>query len=110
MGPRPVARTQDLHLLVIERRGKILLRQRHDKSQRLAGFWELPEREQVPDATIHKDSGVFRHTIVHTTYLVRVYRASVRSTLKEFQWMEKTALLAYPLSTIAKKALALAPK
>ena len=35
-----------------QRAGKILLWQRPAESKRLAGFWELPEREQVPGARV----------------------------------------------------------
>ncbi|HTB18726.1 MAG TPA: A/G-specific adenine glycosylase [Bryobacteraceae bacterium] len=106
-GVRPIAGRQELHLLAIERAGKILLWQRPADSPRLAGFWELPERAQAPGATLHGELAEFRHTIVNTTYLVQVYRASVRSSLSGFLWLDKAGLGNVPLSTIAKKALIL---
>ncbi len=102
---RPSAGQRELHLLVIERDGKILLWKRPVDSQRLAGFWELPERQQVPNVKIERGSADFRHTIVNTTYLVEVCRASVRSRPVGFQWLSRNSLGARPLSTIAKKAL-----
>jgi len=106
-GLRPSSSRQEKHLLVIEKAGKILLWQRPPESRRLAGFWELPEREQMPGATVRGEVAGFRHTIVNTTYLVQVCRASVRSRPSGFQWMAKGNLGNMPLSTIAKKALIL---
>jgi A/G-specific adenine glycosylase len=104
-GGRPNANRQDKLVLLIEKSGKILLWQRPSDSRRLAGFWELPERQQVPGATIYGEVAGFRHTIVNTTYLVQVYRASVRSRPKGFRWLAQSGLKGFPLSTIAKKAL-----
>jgi A/G-specific adenine glycosylase len=106
-GARPTASRQKKHLLVIEKAGKILLWQRPSDSRRLAGFWELPEREQVTGATVHGEVAGFRHTIVNTTYLVQVHRATVQSRPKGFRWLAKNKLGDLPLSTIAKKALIL---
>jgi A/G-specific adenine glycosylase len=106
-GARPTASRQEKHLLVIEKADKILLWQRPLDSRRLAGFWELPEREQVSDATVHGEVTGFRHTIVNTTYLVEVYRATVQTRPQGFRWLKKNTLGDLPLSTIAKKALIL---
>jgi A/G-specific adenine glycosylase len=106
-GVRPSASRCELHLLVIEKAGKILLWQRPAGSPRLAGFWELPERGQMPDAKIHGRVAGFRHTIVHTTYLVEVDRATVQAAPKGFRWLAKGNLASMPLSTIARKALIL---
>lgn len=105
-GARPSALRRDLHLLVIERRGNVLLTQRPADSKRLAGFWELPERHQLPDSSPGRALAEFRHTIVHTTYLVQVYRATIRRRPDCFQWLGKRDLQNFPLSTIARKALA----
>jgi A/G-specific adenine glycosylase len=101
------ARRQEKHLLVIEKGDKILLWQRPSDSRRLASFWELPERQQIPSAKIHGLPALFRHTIVNTTYLVEVYRAACHSRPKELRWLAKGSLEKVPLSTIAKKALIL---
>jgi A/G-specific adenine glycosylase len=116
-GVRPSASRRQMHLLAVEKGNKILLWQRPADSQRLAGFWELPEREQVPGATGCGAAGGFRHTIVNTTYLVQVYQATLgrrplprgrgpgKSAL--FQWVAKNRLRDLPLSTTARKALIL---
>lgn len=105
-GVRPTASRRDLHLLLIERQGKILLTQRPAHSKRLAGFWELPKRDELPDASPGPALAEFRHTIVHTTYSVQVYRASIRRAPDQFEWLGEAALQNFPLSTIARKALA----
>lgn len=98
------------HLLVIERAGSILFWQRPADSARLAGFWELPEREELPRAAIEDAGAGFRHTIVNTTYLVKVYRAAVRSHPKRFEWLTRKSLERIPVTTMSKKALTLVSK
>lgn len=109
-GPRPSADQRDKKLLVIERAGRVLFWQRTSQSSRLAEFWELPERDQLPDAKVIDYAGAFRHTIVNTTYLVEVCRATVGSRPEGFRWLAKSSLGNVPVSTTAKKALALALK
>ena len=106
-GVRPSASRRELHLLIVEKGEKILLWQRQNDSRRLAGFWELPERDQVAGATLQGEIARFRHTIVHTTYLVQVYRASIPSCPRGFRWLAKSNFNGLPLSTTAKKALIL---
>jgi len=102
-----MAERREKHILAIEKRDKILLWRRPADSRRLAGFWELPECEQLPAATLCGAAGGFRHTIVNTTYLVQVYRATLGARANGFQWLPKSGLEALPLSTIARKALIL---
>lgn len=104
-GPRTEQRAKKL--LVIEKAGKILFWQRAAESSRLAKFWELPERDQLPDAALIDYAGAFRHTIVNTTYLVEVCRARVAARQTGFRWLPKTSLADFPVSATAKKALAL---
>jgi A/G-specific adenine glycosylase len=104
-GPRTEHRGKKV--LVIEKAGKILFWQRAAESSRLAKFWELPERDQLPDAALIDYAGAFRHTIVNTTYLVEVCRARVAARPTGFRWLPKTSLADFPVSATAKKALAL---
>jgi A/G-specific adenine glycosylase len=106
-GARPSADRRAKKLLVIEQAGKVLFWQRPAESSRLAKFWELPDREQLPDAKITDYAGAFRHTIVNTTYFVEVCRATIGSRPNGFQWLAKSSLEDVPVSTAAKKALAL---
>jgi A/G-specific adenine glycosylase len=97
-------------VLVIEKAGHILFWQRPGGSTRLADFWELPESGQLPAAKVTKWAGAFRHTIVNTTYLVEVCQATVRCPPREFQWLPMSGLADVPVSTTARKALALAAR
>ncbi len=106
-GARGSADQREKKLLVIEKGGEFLFWQRTAESSRLADFWELPEREQLPHAKVTGYAGVFRHTIVNTTYLVEVSRATVRSLPSGFRWLAKSSLQNVPVSTTAKKALAI---
>jgi A/G-specific adenine glycosylase len=105
-GARPAADQRAKKLLVIERGGKVLFWQRPEESSRLAQFWELPEPEQLPEARVIGRAGAFRHTIVNTTYLVEVCRATLFGRPKGFRWLTKSNLADLPVSTTAKKALA----
>jgi A/G-specific adenine glycosylase len=93
-------------LVVIEKRGKLLLWQRPAASPRLAGFWELPEVGQLQCARIDGQPARFRHTIVNTNYSFEVYRGIVGRRPKGFEWLPLAQIRQIPLSTTAKKALA----
>jgi A/G-specific adenine glycosylase len=93
-------------LLLIARAGELLLWQRPPESPRLAGFWELPEREQLPEARVERAVGEFRHTIVNTNYRCAVSAASIQQDAAGFTWVREDRLHEIPLSTTAKKALA----
>jgi A/G-specific adenine glycosylase len=103
---RPEAKGVEKQLLMIERAGKILAWQRPSESRRLAGFWELPETDQLPGAKVESRVAGFRHTIVNTNFRVAVFRASLPGTPKGFHWLATEELSEIPLSTTAKKALA----
>jgi A/G-specific adenine glycosylase len=103
---RPRGAGVEKQLLMIEKDGKILAWQRPSDSCRLAGFWELPETQQLPRAKVESRAAGFRHTIVNTNYRIAVFRASVSSTPNGFHWMTSKELDEIPLSTTAKKALA----
>ena len=93
-------------LLVIEKNGRVLAWQRPPESRRLAGFWELPEPEQLPAAEIGARLSRFRHTIVNTDYSIDVHKALLARAPKGFYWLGTKNLHEVPLSTTAKKALA----
>lgn len=93
-------------LLVIERNGKLLIRQRPEGSTRLAGFWELPTAKDLPAARIGRRRGAFRHSITNQDYRFTVAVASIGKTPRGFRWVEQERLAALPLSTTARKALA----
>jgi len=97
---------------VVERRGRLLLWQRAADSRRLAGFWELPSSEQLPELLGTAEIGVFRHTITHHHYRVTVCAgrlAPMARAPRPLRWIPiGTNLRSLPLSTTARKALELA--
>lgn len=93
-------------LLLIRRGDSILLWQRPADSRRLAGFFELPDAAQIPQA---KPTGAplhsFRHTIVNHAYTIELVEAKLSQPPAGFEWFDPAALATLPLSTIARKAL-----
>ncbi len=96
-------------LLLVQRGGKVLLRQRPDDAGRMAGFWELPSPEDLPAARVGECRGRFRHSITHHRYTFEVHLASVRSPGRGFRWFPIERLGGIPLSTTARKALTRLP-
>jgi A/G-specific adenine glycosylase len=113
--PVKLSRTQPVNIAmavaVIERRGRLLLWQRTADSQRLAGFWELPSPEQLPELLRTAEIGTFRHTITNHHYRVTVcggrFAPKARAALP-LRWIPIATLPKLPLSTTARKALRLA--
>ncbi len=97
----------ELVLLLIRRAGKYLLWRRPPGAGRMAGFWELPEPAQAPGAVAGPLVGSFRHTITHHVYTVKVFTARLDGRPEGLEWVAASALAALPLSTLARKALAL---
>jgi len=95
-------------LLLVRRGTRILLRKTEAGARRMAGFWELPPPEQLPDARIGKTVGTFRHTITHHHYTFTVKMATARAPGAGFQWFDASQWQNIPLSTTARKALRLA--
>ena len=91
-------------LLIIERQGKLLLWQRGTGAG-MAGFWELPEADQLPQASRRELVGEFRHSIMNHRYFIKVAPASLARAPRGFRWIPKSRLNHIPLSTMATKAL-----
>jgi A/G-specific adenine glycosylase len=95
-------------LLILRRAGRILLRRRPNEG-RMAGFWDLPSPEDLPHARLGEAFGEIRHTITHHHYTLEVRAAAASKVDGEaFQWYGAEQLREIPLSTTARKALALA--
>jgi len=96
-------------LLVIERQGRVLLRQREASAKRMAGFWDLPSPEEAPEAVLGKHVGEIRHTITHHHYRLAVYRAALKEKAGSgFGWFTAEELRTIPLGTTARKGLGVA--
>jgi A/G-specific adenine glycosylase len=98
----------DCSVLVVQRQGSLLLRQRPADAARMRGFWELPAPEDVPLLQLLNNAGTFQHTIVNTRYRVRVLIAEALPKGKPAgEWFALDQLPQIPLTTITRKALAL---
>jgi A/G-specific adenine glycosylase len=97
-----------VELYVVEKRGRVLLRQRGAGEARMAGFWELPQAGDLRSAERGESLGTFRHTITRHDYTVAVWRAMPVKAPKGFRWFSMKELASLPLATMARKALELA--
>jgi A/G-specific adenine glycosylase len=98
----------DATLIVAERRGRVLLWQRTADSRRLAGFWELPAPEQLPELEVSHEVGSFRHTITNHYYRFTVCTGRVVRAPRPLRWIPIEDLGGLALSTTSRKALRLA--
>jgi A/G-specific adenine glycosylase len=98
----------ELVLLAVRRQEQYLLWRRPAGSGRMAGFWELPEPAQLPGSRVGARLGSFRHTITHHLYTVTVFEAETRHVPEGLEWVPERGLARIPLSTLARKGLALA--
>jgi A/G-specific adenine glycosylase len=92
-------------LLIIREDGKLLMWQRSAESQKLAGFWELPEPEHVSRFKLGVQVGYFRHSITNHNYRFRVCLGEIAQKPSEFEWLTMEQMQKLPLSTTARKAL-----
>jgi len=97
-----------IELLLIEKDGRVLMRQRGAHEPRLAGFWELPESRLIPGARRMAKLGEFRHSITRHDYTVEVWQAEPLRAPKGFRWIAPDELMELPLATTARKALSVA--
>lgn len=102
-GAGPVRLEQKL--LLIRNASCYLLWQRPASASRMAGFWELPEAADLPDAVPGPALGRFRHSITNHHYTVTVHAAEVAGTPQGFTWLAESHFTGLPLSTTARKAL-----
>ena len=100
----------DATVLLIQRRDRILLRRRPQSEKKMAGFWELPSPQDLPDARAGARLGEVRHTITHHRYRIAVHAGHLPrkfSCPPGFQWFAGAERAGLPLSTIARKAFRL---
>jgi A/G-specific adenine glycosylase len=97
-----------VQLLLAEKDGSILLRQRDSAEGRLADFWELPDGRDLPRAERLERLGSFRHSITRHDYDVEVWRVRPGKAPKGFRWIRQEDLHGLPLATTVRKALRVA--
>jgi A/G-specific adenine glycosylase len=93
-----------LDLLWIPRQdGAVLLK----PSTRVQGFWDLPERADLPEAVLASTLVQFPHQITFRKYTCRVHAAQIEENdvVAGLRWIAPHDFGKLPLSTIAKKTL-----
>ncbi len=111
---RKTATTEvEMTLVIVERPGRILLWKR-EAAGMMAGFWELPDASLLPSLKVRRPAGVFTHTIMNRRYRIQVVAGRLTKVpagldSPKFQWIARKEMSEMPVSTIARKALALAP-
>lgn len=98
---------EEVTLLLIRRKSQYLFWLRPAESKRLAGFHELPDAAQLPQAVRGRPLGEVKHSIVNHRYTITIFEATVASAPQGFVWLHPDEALTKPISTIAKKALRL---
>ncbi len=87
--------------------GKIFLVQRNAGERRLADFWELPAKSLFPKWNAQA-RGQVTHQIVNDRFRVTVWHGTAPRLLPSGKWFTALELAAIPVTTISRKALALA--
>ena len=108
----PVKRARKLvrverSLLAIRRGKRMLFRRRPDTDRKLAGFWELPEKEDLPNATVGAELGKFRHSITNFNNIFTIYDAQIPEKPTGYAWLTVDEPVEYLFSTTVRKALRL---
>ena len=125
--PRPALTRVQRQVAVVRDRGRVLLFRRPETSELLAGMWELPWIESLDQGKtearladrygghwfVDESLGRVRHSITHRTFDVEVLatRLEVRGVVaegKEAGWFTARDLQSLPVSSLVKKALAVA--
>jgi A/G-specific adenine glycosylase len=91
----------------IERDGRLLLWQRPADARLMPGFWELPERDQLPQAEAGENIGTFRHGITVHNYRFTIVRCAPPQETGTCRWVSFSDLNCLPSSTVLRKALKL---
>ncbi|OFV96916.1 MAG: A/G-specific adenine glycosylase [Acidobacteria bacterium RIFCSPLOWO2_12_FULL_54_10] len=110
--PREPKPKHYISALVFNKKGQLLLTQNPPDSPWMPGFWHPPtweagfndERFLLTDHV-----GQIRHTITHHKIVIDVYNARLERKLviRQSQWINPKQLKSIPVTTIARKSLAL---
>ena len=95
----------DRSILIIRRKGSLLFWRRPDSERKLAGFWELPEKEHLPLAEVGEILGTFRHSITNVNNFFTIYEAQIPVKPIGYAWLPIDKPVEYLFSTTVRKAL-----
>jgi A/G-specific adenine glycosylase len=98
-----------VEMVIVRRKGCVLMRQRPAGDRRLAGFWELPAPGDLLNVRGLHAIGEFQHTIVNHHYFATVFLAKT-STRHGFEWLDPSRDGKVPITTMTRKALELLAK
>jgi A/G-specific adenine glycosylase len=101
---RATRRTESVSVVIVRRRGRILMQQRPADAMRMAGFWELPALDDLAGIDGLEWHGSVRHSIVDTDIEIRIHSGSVRGTPAGMSWIAQNHK-EIPITTITRKAL-----
>lgn len=94
----------------IEVEERLLAWQRSPDETLMPGFWELPERDQLPRVENREIIGRFRHRITFHDYRFELCEGVEPPDIGNCQWIAIKKLDRLPVSTILKKARRLIEK
>ncbi|MBI4480801.1 MAG: A/G-specific adenine glycosylase [Acidobacteria bacterium] len=101
--------------LVQDKAGRVLLVRRPAQAKWLGGFWELPMWEPAEKSApswlaVKQRLGTVRHSITDNRLEVAVFLASLRGRrpLADERWIAAAEFRDFPITTVTRKALALA--
>ena len=113
--PRRAPRRAEIAVVVIQRDGQVLMRQRPPDASIMPGFWELPTAGRLaallPEIGMPSNAwlaavGKFSHSITDTVYTCRVYEARAYEDVpKGHRWVTLAQTREIPVATISAKAL-----
>lgn len=92
-------------LLIIRRGNKMLFWRRPLTDRKLAGFWELPEPHQLPQAIAGEQVGRFSHGITNVHNIFTITTAQIVRKPPGYSWLPVNKPLDYLFSTTTRKAL-----
>lgn len=132
--PKPRSVEETWQVALVERRGRILVRQRPDDAGMMPGMWELPawpgedpdtgreprtaapalrkqlRRDLDPAAKVVESIGVARHSIMNRKLILQVHRVELPAGWRppaRWRWVTRADLAGLGQSSMVRKVLAL---
>jgi A/G-specific adenine glycosylase len=88
----------------IQQNDRVLAWQRSEQERLMPGFWELPEREQLPEAQAGELLGKFAHSITVHKYRFEIRLVQAPHDLGVCHWLTLDDLDRVAVSTVFRKA------
>lgn len=101
------SRDVPLDLALLRNGSEFFLIERAAGERRLAGFWELPPKDLFPRWR-GRLAAQFTHQIVNDRFRISLFEGTAPKVLPAGKWLSLAELDSIPLTTVTRKALALA--